>query len=176
MARRRSRSLSGSPEHHAKAAESLRRLAKGFARETEDNAKLRNCEAAFESLIDAVSADAKSAAHLREATGSQSIPVTTTHAENLFYKACVLRRKGVLSGLGASPLPKAEGIDKKGRKVKLVVKKDREWNEWQVRVYVNGKFSEAETGFHGSDKSDALESFAHMKASYGLAGMRKRRK
>jgi len=76
-----------------------------------------------------------------------------------------------LNGLGASPLPRAEGVDKRGRKVKLVVKKDRDWGEWQVKVYVDGKFSEDETGFFGSDKEDAIRSFAAMKADYGLAGL-----
>lgn len=79
-----------------------------------------------------------------------------------------------LSGLsGRAPAtPKSvEGVDKQGRRVKLVVKKDRDWGEWQVRVYVNGKFSDAETGYMGSDKEDALSAFADMKRHYGLAGL-----
>lgn len=97
MTHRRSRSLSGSPEHHRNAAESLYRLARGYASESEENSKRRNCEAAFESLIDAVATDAKAKAHLDEADGYAILSPKSERAEQAFYKACVLRKP--LSGL-----------------------------------------------------------------------------
>ena len=41
---------------------------------------------------------------------------------------------------------------------KYVVKKDREWNEWQVVAYVGGKRHEGKT-YHASDKADAVGTF-----------------
>lgn len=41
---------------------------------------------------------------------------------------------------------------------KYVVKKDREWNEWQVVAYVGGKRHEGRT-YHAADKADAVGTF-----------------
>ena len=41
---------------------------------------------------------------------------------------------------------------------KYVVKKDREWDEWQVVAYVKGKRHEGRT-YHASDKADAVGTF-----------------
>ena len=41
---------------------------------------------------------------------------------------------------------------------RYVVKKDREWNEWQVVAYVGGKRHEGKT-YHASDKADAVGTF-----------------
>ena len=41
--------------------------------------------------------------------------------------------------------------------VKVVVCKNREWDEWQARVYIDGKFDEGPTSYHGDDKQDAID-------------------
>ena len=70
----------------------------------------------------------------------------------------------------ASKASSAEGIDKRGKFVKLVVMK--QVDEWQVRVYENGKYKEGPT-YYAGDKQDAVDTFKMMKAQYGLAGLRR---
>ena len=87
------------------------------------------------------------------------------------YQSEILRRRNE-KGLSGLALPKSvEGVDKQGRKVRMTVKKDRDFGEWMVRVYVDGKFNENETYFGGQDKSDTIETFEDMKKTYGLAGL-----
>jgi hypothetical protein len=173
--------LGDSPKGHANKAISLEGSAmKDFKQAVKSG---RSCKAAFTLYTNGMITMGEAMAHRSESYGTapkrDASMEKASEAAYAAIRGCLSDRS--LSGLrrrpalGASPLPQAEGIDKKGRKVKLVVKKDRDWDEWQVRAYVNGKFNENETHFAG-DKEDALASFADMKSRYGLAGMRKRRK
>lgn len=56
---------------------------------------------------------------------------------------------------------------------KYVVKKDREWDEWQVVAYVGGKRHEGRT-YHASDKADAVGTFKSLVGG-GVVPNRKRR-
>jgi len=47
--------------------------------------------------------------------------------------------------------------------IKLVVKYNREYDEWQVRVYVNGKFKDGPTYYGGSGKKGKQDAFDSMK-------------
>jgi len=62
---------------------------------------------------------------------------------------------------------------------KYVVKKDREWNEWQVVAYVGGKRHEGRTYFTGggrpSDKQDAIGTFNFLMKGGGVRANSKRR-
>ena len=183
--RRHSRKLHGlgdSPKGHANKAISLEGSAlKDFKQAVKPG---RSCKAAFALYTNGAITLGESMAHRSESYGTapKKDAALEKASEVAYGKIRDCLSDGSLSGLGgrrpalgAASLPKAEGIDKKGRKVKLVVKKDREYGEWQVRAYVNGKFNENETHFAG-DTEDALASFADMKSRYGLAGMQKRRK
>jgi hypothetical protein len=58
-----------------------------------------------------------------------------------------------------NPSPVLSGVSPASG-IKYVVKKNQEWQEWQVRAYVNGKYDEGKTYFAG-DKEDAIQTFNH---------------
>ena len=41
--------------------------------------------------------------------------------------------------------------------VKITVNKNYEWNDWIVRVYINGEKNDDVTSYHGEDKEDAMD-------------------
>lgn len=47
----------------------------------------------------------------------------------------------------------------------LAVKRDRDWNEWQVIVKIGGKIRQAAT-YHTDDKEDATATMHQMAARY----------
>ena len=98
MKKRRKSRLSGSPEYHRNESLVARDKARQFASESIANSEGRNCEAAFESLVDAVEASGVAEAH--EASGASRQPSSrhsSDAAESAFYEACVIREP--LAGL-----------------------------------------------------------------------------
>jgi len=144
-------------------------------RKAEDDAMAGRCATAFSKLLDASKTDGAFYAH----AGQTDKPTGSTlsaerDASRAFSSNCGGR--GILSGIGAASATRAEGIAKNGKRVKLVVQKDKEYGEWQVRVYEDGKFKSGPTYHGGTDRQDAVDTFKAMKAHYGLAGMRRRRR
>ena len=50
----------------------------------------------------------------------------------------------------------------KMRIVKFTIKRDTEWDEWIVEVWIDGKINEAKS-YHTDDKQDAIDTHIHMK-------------
>ena len=53
---------------------------------------------------------------------------------------------------------------------KIVVKRDADFGEYQVRVYRGSHLDEGST-YHASDKQEAMDTMAAMKREHGLAGL-----
>lgn len=73
-----------------------------------------------------------------------------------------LNKVFVQEALDAKDMRIEKDID--GFKVKFVVKKDRDWEEWQVKVYINGKYDDDQSYFAlGGTKEDKEDAIATMK-------------
>ena len=56
------------------------------------------------------------------------------------------------------------------KSIKLKVAFDRNWNEWQVRVFVDGKLDEDKT-YYALDEEDAKSTYAAMLREYEINGL-----
>ena len=94
MARRRRRSLSGSPEHHKSVENRVRLRAKDFATRSMDAARAGDCTLAYDNLLDAAELAGKMEAHSEEA--GRKAPAGNVYADAFvtFGAKCVLRHRG----------------------------------------------------------------------------------
>jgi len=58
-----------------------------------------------------------------------------------------------------------EEFELDGKKIKFVVKRKVETDEWLVKVYIDGKYDEDAT-YYTDDKEDAINTMAHMKKTF----------
>jgi hypothetical protein len=61
----------------------------------------------------------------------------------------------------------------RGKDVKLEIRFNKSWEEWQVKVYINGKYSEAKS-YMASDRADAKSTALVMASDYLKKGYRVR--
>lgn len=93
--------------------------------------------------------------------------------DNYFNKLKeVYQEDGGKKSLGLSE--SKELVETKNKNITLELKKDKEWDEWQVKVFVDGKYSESKTypsgGGRPEDKEDAIGTLKDMKKRYEKAG------
>ena len=58
-----------------------------------------------------------------------------------------------------------EEFELDGKKIKFVVKRKVETDEWLVKVYIDGKYDEDAT-YYTDDKEDAINTMAYMKKTF----------